>query len=98
MGIYNLIKLALIGLAVWVLYRGIRSIVAGRSGENDGKSRRGRGQRDPDVLDVMVQDPNCGTYLPQHQALRAVKRGQEHYFCSEKCRDEYLAGAKEKTK
>ena len=70
--------------------------MTGRAGKDDRSSRQS--PQDPDVLDVMVQDPNCSTYLPQHQALRATARGQEHYFCSEKCRDEFLAGAKEKTK
>ena len=33
----------------------------------------------------MIRDPHCGTYVPRGDAIR--KGG--HYFCSEKCRDEY---------
>ncbi len=90
MGLWNLVKLALIGLAVWLLYRGVRSLMSG------GQPRPRRSAGDDEVLDVMVQDPNCGTYLPQQQALRAYFKGKQYYFCSEKCRDEFLAGPKEK--
>ena len=37
----------------------------------------------------MVKDPNCETYVPESEALRKVVAGQEHYFCSEKCAEEY---------
>lgn len=92
MGLWNLIKLALIGMAVWLLYRGVRSLMGGQQQRPRPRRRPG----DDEVLDVMVQDPNCGTYLPQQQALRTYIKGREYYFCSEKCRDEFLAGSKEK--
>ena len=38
----------------------------------------------------MVRDPVCGTYIPRGDA---VKKG-ENYFCSTKCRDEYLNNKK----
>ena len=37
----------------------------------------------------MVQDPNCETYVSEADAIRATIAGQDHYFCSEKCADEY---------
>lgn len=37
----------------------------------------------------MVQDPNCGVYIPQNQAIARSVQGKGHYFCSEKCADEY---------
>ncbi|MGE5833898.1 MAG: hypothetical protein ACM4AI_05425 [Acidobacteriota bacterium] len=41
---------------------------------------------------TLVQDPHCGTYLPQSRAL-ALGRGDEtKYFCSPACRDAHLAG------
>ena len=37
----------------------------------------------------MVQDPNCGTYIPKKQSVRKSMRGKEYFFCSKKCSDEY---------
>lgn len=37
----------------------------------------------------MVQDPQCGTYVPRSLALEQVVDGQTCYFCSEECRDAY---------
>lgn len=37
----------------------------------------------------MVQDPNCGTYIPRAEALQKTVRGHAHYFCSEKCAGEF---------
>jgi len=39
----------------------------------------------------MVKDPNCEIYVPQTEALRREISGKEHFFCSEKCADEYEA-------
>ena len=40
--------------------------------------------------EAMVRDPNCGTYVPQGDA---IKKGED-YFCSKTCRDEYEAKEK----
>lgn len=42
----------------------------------------------------MVRDPNCGTYVPRGDAVGKTIRGQQHYFCSEKCRDKYTEKSK----
>lgn len=39
------------------------------------------------VGEDMVQDPNCGTYVPRGDAIKS----KQNYFCSKKCRDEYQA-------
>lgn len=38
---------------------------------------------------VMVQDPNCQTYVPKTEAVRKEIREKEYFFCSEKCAEEY---------
>jgi YHS domain-containing protein len=38
----------------------------------------------------MVQDPECGTYVPRSDAVKAQAKGTTHYFCSATCRDKYL--------
>jgi YHS domain-containing protein len=42
----------------------------------------------PDTAD-MVQDPNCGVYIPKKQAVIEFVHGKESFFCSKKCADEY---------
>ena len=42
-----------------------------------------------DETKEMVKDPNCGTYVPQTEALRMRVAGKEHFFCSDKCAEEY---------
>ena len=44
---------------------------------------------DPTDAADMVQDPNCGTYIPKKQSIRKLMQGKEYFFCSEKCSDEY---------
>ncbi len=37
----------------------------------------------------MVQDPNCEVYVPKPEAVFKQVAGRDHYFCSEKCADEF---------
>lgn len=90
MGFSGLIKLALIALLVWFLYRSVRRLMSG--GEQKGQRPAPKG---PDqVIDVMVQDPQCGTYLPKHEAIKAFVKDEERFFCSEACRDAFIRGEK----
>lgn len=38
----------------------------------------------------MMADPECGTYVPRNDAIKASHKGKTHYFCSANCRDKYL--------
>ena len=41
---------------------------------------------------ALVQDPHCGRFVPQNEALAVARRGsQTLYFCSEECRAAYTA-------
>lgn len=91
----TLARFILIALAVWALYRVLRNWMTGAQATNANRARmNGRRKGEGEVLDVMVQDPQCGTYVPKHEALRVLTHGQERYFCSEACRDAFLAAAK----
>lgn len=41
------------------------------------------------VIDDMVQDPFCKTYIPRREAIKRVMKGKEILFCSEECADKY---------
>jgi len=36
---------------------------------------------------TLVQDPQCGTYLPKDRAIAVTAGGSMQYFCSDTCRD-----------
>jgi uncharacterized protein len=44
---------------------------------------------DGGAIDEMVQDPVCGTYVPEREAEKRFIRGKTYYFCSKECADEY---------
>ncbi len=89
MGLWGLAKLVLLGLLIWWLYRTLGPLL----GLGAPRRRRVRpDERGPvEVLDVMVQDPQCGTYLPRHEAIRARVHGREHFFCSARCLEDFKA-------
>ncbi len=73
-------------LLFWLFYALVKAL--------SGSSRRRPAQPPPEKTaagEEMVQDPQCGTYVPRSLALEAVIDGQTLYFCSEKCRDAYRA-------
>jgi YHS domain-containing protein len=41
------------------------------------------------VQGVMVKDDVCNMYIPKETALREVRKGEEHFFCSEECRRKF---------
>jgi YHS domain-containing protein len=40
----------------------------------------------------LVKDPVCGTYVVREKALTASAGGHTIWFCSERCRQQWLAG------
>lgn len=75
--------LAFLGLA-WA----VRRLLAGFAPPR-GVTRNERGvpQRDEEP---MVRDRVCNTFLPRSRALPLQPGDQEHFFCSERCRQTYL--------
>jgi YHS domain-containing protein len=39
----------------------------------------------------MVKDPVCGMYMDSRLAVRLENRKEAHFFCSEECKNKYLA-------
>lgn len=90
MGLYGLLKILLIAMVVWWLYKLLTRWLA-----KDDKPRQAappppRPAPEDGKIEVMVQDPFCGTYIPQSEALTSIIAGQPVHFCSEKCRQGYL--------
>jgi hypothetical protein len=87
----TLARYLLIVLAVWLLYRVLRRWMTGFSAPGRDRVQGQPGQSAGEIMDVMVKDPHCGVYLPRHEALRVQTAEGERHFCSEACRDAYLA-------
>jgi len=43
------------------------------------------------IDDVMIRDPFCNVYFPKRNGVRLTVDGTDLFFCSEECRERYLA-------
>lgn len=48
------------------------------------------------IDDIMVKDPYCQVYFPKRDGFHVKVDGEDLYFCSEECRDNFLASRAEK--
>ncbi|MBW2010786.1 MAG: hypothetical protein JRI32_03825 [Deltaproteobacteria bacterium] len=48
------------------------------------------------IDDVMVKDPYCGVYFPKRDGIPLNVDGKNLYFCSNECRDKFIASQKKK--
>jgi YHS domain-containing protein len=77
------VLMLVIANAFWRLVDGIMEAASGTT-----TGGRKRGGAPPAVR--LARDPVCGTHVPVNAALSLTTKGRTQYFCSEKCRDEYL--------
>ena len=80
---FKFIILVVVG---YVFYRALKSMIIGSGASSSARNEHGPNEVD----DVLVQDPVCKTYVPQHGSINIRRHGQLIYFCSEECRDRYL--------
>jgi len=52
------------------------------------REKRGPGNGE---VEKMEKDPVCGTYVPEKTSLKLKSEGKIYHFCSDRCRDEYIA-------
>jgi len=77
-----ILLLVLLIVAARLFWRVIDAMIEGASGKP--RRRVAGGVK-------LERDPVCGTYVAPRSALALTAGGATHYFCSEKCRNEYLA-------
>jgi YHS domain-containing protein len=75
------LRLLIIGALAYLGYRVIKLILSPQG--------RIEKRRDGGVIDEMVQDPQCKTYIPSRDAVKRIIRGKEYSFCSEECADAF---------
>jgi YHS domain-containing protein len=73
--------------ALWFVQRLFASVFGPiRKTHNEG-NREPKSQK----TNKMVKDPICGMYLDPRLALPVESRQETHYFCSQECKNKYLA-------
>jgi YHS domain-containing protein len=84
-GLLLFLLILLLLRAVWRLLGGV---VQGAMSAGSATGPRHRAAAPPAVK--MVRDPVCGTYVVPGKALELAKGRDTMYFCSARCRDEWL--------
>ncbi|MGH7962849.1 MAG: hypothetical protein ACRERD_13635 [Candidatus Binatia bacterium] len=84
----GLVRLLLFAFALWLLLSGVRRLLLPPT-----LPRRTRGPGKEQEGMLMTQDPHCGRFVAEREAVRTAFRGQVLYFCSVECRDLYLRNA-----
>jgi hypothetical protein len=57
---------------------------------------QGSGGPPGDQNTELIQDPQCGSYFLKQRGVIATVQGRRLHFCSEKCRDDYVARHRDK--
>ncbi len=58
----------------------IKALISPKKNENNRNNNSG---------EDMVEDPNCGTFIPKSSALEKKSGGEKLYFCSKECWQQY---------
>lgn len=82
-------RLLLIVLLLYVLYRLIV-----KPARRERVSRRAAGG---ELDDILVKDPYCETHFPKREGVHLRLKGSDFLFCSERCRDRFVAMHEKKT-
>jgi len=81
-----MLRLIIIAAAIYILYR----ILKGKLLPKERPIDKGQGE----VIDQLVQDPNCKLYIPSKSSVKKVIEGRTYSFCSEECARKYLEDQK----
>jgi len=81
-----MIKILILVALGYLAYRFLKSWMFPNKLSPGGVAPHSAGQID----DIMVKDPFCETYFPKRDGVHLKSGGQDLYFCSTNCRDQYL--------
>ena len=77
-----MVRFILFAILFYLLYRLIKSFWGTAKQIHKNRSTTG-------VIDEMVQDPFCKTYIPRREAVKKVIKGNEYFFCGKECADRF---------
>lgn len=86
-----MVRFAIFLLVAIVLYKLLANLI------KDSRTERREGPPEGKIAEL-VRDPQCGTYLLPEQGFSARVGGEVHHFCSEACRDRFVAEHSAKSK
>jgi YHS domain-containing protein len=84
-----MLRVILLALLILIVARAFWRVMDGVIEAAGGGGRSPRGRATPSVK--LQRDPVCGTFVSPSSALAHTNGESTLYFCSERCRDEYLA-------
>jgi YHS domain-containing protein len=76
-----MLRLIIIAAVLYILYRILKGMFLQKKREV-----RGSGG---EIVDELVQDPECKLYIPSKSSVKRVIHGRRHSFCSEECAKRY---------
>jgi len=79
-----MIRFLIFLILAYIAYRTIRAIFRPKEELSGGQDRG--------VIDEMVQDPHCKTYVPKREAVKRTVGGETRFFCSDACADKFQKG------
>ncbi len=80
-----MVRLLWLFIMAATLYWAVRELFANGSRGVGGSGAEG---------EEMVQDPECGVYLPKSSAVSTGRSGRKRYFCSVECKNKFFDRAK----
>ena len=82
-----MIKFIILFVVGYLLYRSMKTWMFPDARQKKNVSSRENEQID----DVMIKDPFCEAYFPRRNAVRLKMNDDVYYFCSQACRDKFIA-------
>ena len=87
-----MIRFIILFIVGYVLYRSLKSWIFPAASS----SRSVSSKTTAEIDDVMIKDPFCEAYFPKRNGGHLNISGKDLYFCSNQCKDKYLAAQSEK--
>jgi len=87
MGLIRILVLALLGFLAYSVFRRVLDSSGKRQNPTPPDERLGR----------LVQDPNCGVWVDNKEAVRRKVAGGDLFFCSKECAEAHLGGKSQNT-
>ena len=82
-----MIRFVILAVVVYVFYRALKSWMFPAPDSSKSVAGKDAGRID----DVMIKDPFCEVYFPKRNAVHLQFDGDDLYFCSIACKDQYIA-------
>ncbi|MBW1799703.1 MAG: YHS domain-containing protein [Deltaproteobacteria bacterium] len=73
-------------ILAYVIYRLLKGVfLSGHTGQKIEKRENGG------MIDEMVQDPVCGTFVLRRKSISRTIDGETYFFCSDECASQFEA-------